>query len=180
MILSQLGCVYHGVDIAPSALEKARNSLLDYPTATLEKLNVVTGKVSGMYDAALDVMGFHMLVTDPDRMAYLKNAWSCLKNNAPMFFFREMCDENMHSGFIDTFEQWLAVSNHDYTTPRQLNYKIDGKEVEIQIPCVPGRSVNKASYTRELAEAGFIVDSIIEMPPSYKCGESVSIYVHKP
>ena len=80
VILSKLGCIYHGVDIAPSALQKAKNSLMDFPTATVAELNVVLDKIYGLYDAAVDIMGFHMLVTDPDRTAYLKNAFSCLKN----------------------------------------------------------------------------------------------------
>jgi len=122
VMLSKLGCVYHGVDIAPSALEKAKNSLRDYPTATLEELNVVTGKIIGTYDAALDVMGFHMLVTDPDRMAYLKNAWACLNKNAPMFFFRQMYQEHAKDDFIGTFDEWEAFTNYDYTTPRQMNF----------------------------------------------------------
>ena len=87
VILSKLGCVYHGVDISPSALETARNSLQGYPNATVEELNVVSGKVNGIFNAALDVCGFHMLVTDPDRQMYLKNAFSCLKSSAPMLFF---------------------------------------------------------------------------------------------
>ena len=179
VILSKLGCVYHGVDVAPSALEKAKNSLRDYSTATIEELNIVSGEIAGTYDAAIDIMGFHMLVTDPDRMAYLKNACTCLKNGAPMFFFRELHDEGAYSGYIGSFEEWLAVTKHDYTTARQLNYKINGKEVEVQIPYVPARSMSKAKYTRELTEAEFVVDSIVDMPPSNKCGESVSIFVHK-
>jgi len=179
VILSKLGCIYHGVDIAPSALEKAKNSLLAYPTATLEELSVVTGEITGTYDAALDVMGLHMLVTDPDRIAYLKNAQACLKDNAPMLFFREIHSEDAYNGFIESFDEWLTISKHDYTSLRQLNYKIDGEEVEIQLPYVPGRTMSKAIYTRELIDAGFTVDSIIDMPPSYKCGESVSIYVRK-
>jgi len=63
VILSKLGCVYQGVDISPSALQKAKDSLQSYPNAVVTELNVVTGKIDGLYDAALDVMGFHMLVS---------------------------------------------------------------------------------------------------------------------
>lgn len=180
VILSKLGCIYHGVDIAPSALQKAANSMRDYPNATVAELNVVSGKIDGLYDAALDVMGFHMLVTDPDRAAYLKNAISCLKANAPMFFFRELHDKDANDGFIGTFEEWLQETKNDYTKPRQMCFRKDGKEFEIQIPCVPGRSKTKAGYTNELTKAGFAIDLIVEMEPSNHAPETISIYAHKP
>lgn len=180
VILSKLGCIYHGVDVSPSAIKKAERSLADYPNAKVTQLNAVTVKIDDIYDAVLDVMGFHMLVSDPDRNAYLKNAFLCLKPKSPVFFFREICTESSNDSFINSYEEWLAVSKDDYTTPRQMNFKKDGKNVEIQIPHVPGRSKSKAGYTRELSETGFIVDSIIDMERSQKCGESVSIYAHKP
>ncbi len=180
VILSKLGCIYRGVDIAPSAVRKAKSSLKAYPTATVAQADVATEKIDGTYDAALDVMGFHMLVTDPDRKAYLRNAFACLKSSAPMFFFREQRNERAADDFIHSYDEWLAVSNDDYATPRQMNFKKDDKEVEILIPYVPGRSKTKAGYQRELTEAGFVVDSIIDMEQSYKCGESLSIYARKP
>jgi len=179
VILSKLGCVYHGVDISPSALQKARDSLTNYPNATVAELNVVSGKIDGLYDAALDVMGFHMLVTDPDRKGYLLNAFSCLKNGSHMFFFREQCEENANDDYVASFDEWLAVSKHDYTTSRDMNFKKDGEAIKIQLPCVPGRAKTKVGYAKELADVGFVVDSIVEMELNGKCGESVSIYAHK-
>jgi len=181
VILSKLGCIYHGVDIAPSAVQKAKESLKSYPNATVTQLNVVTGKIDCLYDAALDVMGFHMLVADPDRLGYLSNAFSCLKNKAPMFFFREMYAEDADDNFINSFEEWQALVNFDPSTPRNLHFQKDGKDIEIQIPYVAGRSKTKAGYTTELSQAGFIVDSIMETCQSNKVGgDSVSIHAHKP
>ena len=180
VILSELGCVYHGVDISPTAIQKAKDSLTKYPNAVVTELNVVTGKIDGLYDAALDVMGFHMLVSDPDRKGYLNNAFSCLINEAPIFFFREQCEENANDNFINSFDEWLAVSKHDYNSSRDMNFKKDGKEIKIQLPYVPGRSKTKAGYIHELTEAGFIINSIIDMELNGKCGESVSIHTHKP
>jgi len=176
VILSKIGCIYHGIDISPTATHKAKNSLKNYPDAKVTALNVVTGKIDGIYDAALDVMGFHMLVSDPDRKAYLKNAFSCLKNDAPMLFFREQCEENANDNFIESYDEWLTVSGHDYTTSRDMNFKKDGIAVQVQLPCVPGRSKTKTGYVSELTEAGFVIDSIIDMELNGKCGESISIY----
>jgi len=61
-----------------------------------------------------------------------------------------------------------------------MNLEIDGKATKIQLPYVPGRSKTKTGYTHELTEAGFIIDSIVDMELNGKCGESVSIYAHKP
>jgi len=180
VILSKLGCIYHGVDIAMSAVSKAKDRLKDYSTASVSVLDMVNQQPDGIYDAALDVMGFHMLVTNPDRVKYLKNAFSCLKNNAPMFFFRELYSENANENIINTFDEWLLITNNNYTTPKQLFLNKDGKDIEINIPYVPGRERTKAGYTREISEIGFIVDSIIEMKQSHKCPDSISIYVHKP
>jgi len=182
VILSGLGCVYHGVDVSPSALQTAADSLRDYPDASVAEVNVVSGVICGEFDAALDVMGFHMLVTDPDRAAYLRNAFSCLRSGAPMLFFRQMSSENADDSFVGSYDEWLRVSKSDYITPREMNFKRDGKEIIIQIPYVPGRSKTIAGYVRELTEAGFAVDSdaIITMPPSRKCGECAVIRVRKP
>ena len=180
VILSKLGCIYHGVDISPSALQKARDSLKEYPNAKVTQLNVVTGRIDEIYDAALDVMGFHMLVTDPDRLAYLRNAFSCLKSSAPMFFFREMCKEDADDSFVNSYDEWMAVSGEDHSTPRKMYYVKGGKDIEVNIPCVTGRSKTEAGYRQEILNAGFSIDMIVQMPQSRKCPDSISIYAHKP
>ena len=180
VILSKLGCIYHGVDISPTALKKAENSLKDYPNAKVMEINVVSGKIGSTYNAALDVMGFHMLVTDPDRKAYLRNAISCLENKSPMLFFRQMCMEDSNDDFINSYDDWLTISGGDYTTPRKMNFIKDGEEIEVEIPYVTGRSKTETGYTQELLEAGFSIDSVVQEPQSRKCPDSISIYAHKP
>ena len=86
-ILSKLGCIYHGVDIAPTAVKKSREALIHYPQASVSLLDMVNNPIPDKYDAAIDLMGYHMLILDTDRIKYLKNAFSCLKDNAPMLFF---------------------------------------------------------------------------------------------
>lgn len=185
VILSKLGCRYTGIDIAPAAVKKAGSILEIYPDAEVILMDVVNDILpeellpTEKFDAALDCMGFHMLVTDPDRRKYLKNAFRCLKKGAPMMFFREQQSEDAYDGDIDTFDAWIKHSNGDYTTSRQMWFRKDGEDIEIQIPYVPGRSKTKAGYTKELTECGFIIDSIHDMCESYKCGQSISITVHK-
>ena len=180
VILSKLGCEYLGIDISPSAIRKAKSILNTFPNAKVELIDMVDQKLTDEYDAALDVMGFHMLITDIDRIKYLKNAQSCLKNGSPMLFFRELYDNNAYDGLINDFDEWLKVTGSDYNTPRQMSFQKDGKDTEIYIPYVPGRTNSKNGYLKEMKTAGFIVDNIFEMPTSRKVPHSVSIYVHKP
>ncbi|MGN1345449.1 MAG: class I SAM-dependent methyltransferase, partial [Eubacteriales bacterium] len=96
LILTKLGCRYHGVDIAPSAVRAAQERLRTVPDARVSLLDMVKDVTGETYDAALDCMGLHMLLTDADRDAYLKNAYASLKPGAPMLFFREAYRENAY------------------------------------------------------------------------------------
>jgi len=179
-ILSRLGCVYHGVDIAPSALEKARSALKPYPDATISLLDMVNDAIPGSYDAALDCMGLHMLVLDSDRRKYLRNTFHCLHPGAPMLLFRESYKADAYAGAVGSFEQWQAISGGDFTTPRKLSAAHNGIDIEISAPFVPGRARTKEDYFKEMTDAGFAVDDFIEMESNQQCPFSATIYVHKP
>lgn len=180
VLLSKLGCIYHGVDIAPSAVEKTKEALKDFPAARVSRLDMVRETIDEVYDAALDCMGFHMLVTDSDRAAYLHNAYSLLKINAPMLFFRETYRREVYDGSVESLKQWKEITGDDYDTPQQRFVKSGNKEVEIWIPLVPARARTKSGYIAEMNKAGFIVDDFIEMDINEQCPYSASIYVHKP
>lgn len=180
VILSKLGCIYHGVDIAPSAIEKARCALKNYPNATVSLLDMVNQKVDGIYNAGLDVMGLHMLVTDSDRSSYLKNAFTCLKNGAPMLFLRESYAVNAYEGQVASFDDWLAITDGDYETPQQRTVKCENNEIEVYVPLIPARAKTREGYMHEMMEIGFAIDAIQEMKTSNKIICSASICVHKP
>jgi hypothetical protein len=180
VILSQLGCIYNGVDIAPSAVEKARSVLENYPNATVSLLDMVYQHVGETYDAALDVMGFHMLVVDSDRANYLKNIFACLKSGAPMLFFRESYRADAYDGKVESFEEWNDLTADDYKTPEKRFAKGDGKDVEVYIPLVPARAKTKDGYTSEMTKAGFVMDNFQEIKINQECPYSSSIYIHKP
>lgn len=180
VILSKLGCIYYGVDIAPSAVEKARTTLKSYENATVSLLNMVDQQIGEVFDAAIDVMGLHMLVTDSDRANYLINAFSSVKSGAPMLFFRESYRVNAYEGSVASFDEWLAITGDDYETPKQRFARCGNSEIEVYIPLVPARAKNRKGYMREMTEVGFIVDAIQEMEASNNIIHSASIYVHKP
>ena len=180
VLFSRLGCLYHGVDISPSAVEKAKESLLDFPAARVSQLDMVKETTGEVYDAALDCMGFHMLVTDNDRETYLRNAYNSLKSSAPMLFFRETYRREVYNGNVESLEQWKTITGDDYDTPQQRFAKSGDKEVEVWIPLVPARARNKEGYIAEMRDAGFVVDDFVEMDMNEQCPYSASIYVHKP
>ena len=182
VILSELGCVYHGVDISPSAIEKSKKLLQAYPNATVEVLDMVKETVHEKYDAALDCMGLHMLVTDNDRYLYLKNAYNSLKENSPMLFFRESYRrDGVYRGAVDSVEEWAHITGEDYKTlqARQVKSSCDGGVVEVLIPLLPARAKDQNGYIEEFEAVGFDVEKLIEMEASTAIPHSASIYVRK-
>ena len=177
IILTKLGCVYHGVDIAPSAVEHASQVLAGFPSASVSRLDMVNERVNEKYDAALDVMGFHMLVTDDDRRKYLENVSGSLKSGAPALFFRESYCNDAYSGPVASFDEWKRISGSDYETPEQR--KVGQSDIVVNIPLVPARAKNKMDYLAEMEAAGFVVDEFTEMDINRQCPNSASIYVHK-
>lgn len=171
IILLKFGCVYHGVDIAPSAVEHASLALAGFPSASVSQLDMVNERVNENYDAALDVMGFHMLVTDDDRRKYLENVSGSLKAGAPALFFRESYRYDAYSGPVASFDEWKQISGSDYETPEPTN--VGQSNIVVNIPLVPARTKNKADYIAEMEAVGFVVDEFIEMDIN------ASIYVHK-
>jgi hypothetical protein len=187
VILSKLGCHYHGVDIAPSAVDKSTNALKDFPNARVGLLDMVKETTGEIYDAALDCMGFHMLVTDCDRNAYLHNAFRSLRSGAPMLFFRESYrDANRNNrvtaydGNVMTYEQWKEITGDDYDTPFQRNVKSANGDIEVWVPFVPARANSKEGYYNEMQSVGFVVENFLEMDFNKENPHSASIYARKP
>ena len=85
-----------------SAVERAKQALEGYPTATVSLLDMVNERVGSIFDAAIDVMGLHMLITDVDRKKYLANVNASLIQGAPALFFRESYNEAAHSGKVSS------------------------------------------------------------------------------
>jgi cyclopropane fatty-acyl-phospholipid synthase-like methyltransferase len=174
VILSKLGCGYHGIDLAPSALETAKRLLSPFPAASVERLDLATEAIQGEYDAALDVMGFHMLLADQDRAAYLRNVYQALSPGAPMLFFNEAYSANGYEGTVDSYEQWLEITGEDFVGAVKKYAKKGSEKVEVMIPRMPGRYMRESGYRAELEAVGFIVDEF-RIENDWRA----SIFVHK-
>lgn len=175
IILSRLGVKYHGFDIAPTAVKKASERLREFPEATVKVLDMVKEAPEGIFDGAIDVMGLHMLVTDSDRQRYLKNACSCLKENAPMLFFRESYDENSKEKTVASFDDFKSITGSDYETPQR---RMIGDK-EIFIPLLPARAESRAEYEKELTDAGFTVTAFKVSEENSAMMSAADIYVRK-
>lgn len=181
VILSNLGCQYLGVDISPTVVQKAKETLKTYPNTSVCTLDMVKETIYGKFDAALDCMGLHMLVTDSDREIYLRNANQALNIGAPMLFFREAYEKQDNDAATDennvhSFEEWEKLTGCDFKNT-ELHRMIG--EVEVTIPLVPARARDKAGYLAEMKKAGFLVEDFIEMEASSSIQSSASIYARK-
>ncbi len=182
VILSELGCIYHGVDISPSAVEKSKKLLKKYPKAKVQVLDMVKECVEDKYDAALDSMGLHMLVVDKDRKSYLNNAYRALNIGAPMLLFREAYrNDGVYHGGVNSIEEWEQITGDDYKTPQKRYVKsADGdRDIEVYVPVLPARAKDKNGYTEEFENVGFKVESFVEMDVSDAITYSASIYLRK-
>lgn len=181
VILSDLGCIYHGVDISPSAVEKSRQTLAGFPNATVDVMDMVKERTNDKYDAALDCMGLHMLITDSDRSRYLKNAYDSLHEGAPMLFFRESYREDgAYDGVVSSINEWAQITGDDYNTPQLRQTKnADGTVAEVYIPLVPARAKDRNGYFSELQSAGFAVEVFTEMDISSAIPFSATIFVRR-
>ena len=175
VILSELRCRYHGFDLAPSALETAKKLLAPYENATVSRLDLARDLIPGQYDAALDAMGFHMLLTDTDRKAYLNNVYQALKPGAPMVLYNEAYRADAYRGTVESYEQWLEITGEDFVGSVKKYAKKGTEKVEVMIPRMPGRYRNEEDYRAEMEAAGFIVDRFREENPW-----RASIWMHKP
>lgn len=181
VILSELGCVYYGVDISPTAVAKSQKLLEKYPHATVDRLDMVKDSIGEKFDAALDCMGLHMLVTDRDRECYLRNAFGALKENAPMLFFRESYRKTgTYLGVVNSINEWVQITGDDYETPhpRQVRNP-DNSVTEVLIPLLPARAKDRIGYIEEFENIGFSVEKFVEMDVSTAIAHSASIYVKK-
>lgn len=156
--LLEQGYAYTGIDMSPSALEKASQRIASYGDQGLllqaDLLNI-TSFTEETYDAGIDVGCFQMLVLDADRQLYLNNLYRMLKPGAPVLFCRSAFDADAIENHIETYEQWLHIAKQDVDTPELRNAWKDGMPYPIQLPRIAVRPRNLVQYQQELEFAGF-------------------------
>lgn len=158
--LRQRGFSYLGIDLSPSAIEKARARA----GGSSADCRFVVGDITNMeefqdssFDIAIDNFTLQMLVTDPDREQYLREALRVLKPGGKAYF-HEISQPEKFTHPVKSFEDFVAHFKPDYDTLEKREAFMDGEMRAIEIPRVPSRFNSPAGYREELTEAGFVVD----------------------
>ena len=155
--VARRGYRYTGIDIARSAIAKARDRLAGCGTRT----RVVVGDIVRLpfpraaFDAALDIGCLHMLVVDADRRAYLREARRVLKPGGRVLFCRAAYRADAADDKVESYEQWLAMTGADVKTPEEREAWQEGESVKIMLPRLAARARNLDGYRREMDAAGF-------------------------
>jgi len=149
---------YTGIDISPSAIEKASERIAAYGDKGLllcaDLLNI-TSFTEETYDVGIDVGCLQMFITDADRQRYLNNLYRMLKPGAPLLFCRQAFDADAIEGHIDSYDKWLTIAKQDVDMPEMRNAWKDGVPYPIQLPNIATRPRNLVHYQHELEFAGF-------------------------
>jgi SAM-dependent methyltransferase len=156
VLLSQ-GHRYTGIDLAPSAIEKARVRLGKFGdrvcllVADILDLSSIS---AATFDAGIDIGCLHMLVVDADRNRYLRNAHRILKSEARMLF-REAYRSDASAEIVASYEAWVEKTGVDVGKPQVREAWVNGKRIEVEIPCIAARARTVEQYRQELADLGF-------------------------
>lgn len=164
VLVAGMGYSYTGVDIAESAIEKARARLAKFGDRVrlhvADILNLAAFS-DASFDAALDVSCLHMLVVDADRQRYLREAHRLLKPGAPMLFCKECCRADAKAEVVESYEQWLRLSREDVDTPQTRDAWQDGRVKKVRLPCIAARARSQEQYRAELEGAGFAFENCL-------------------
>lgn len=183
VILTDLGCRWTGIDAAPSAVEKAKTANTS-PSAAVYCGDCVRDSVQVIgalppFDAALDVMGYHMLLTDAHRAAYLSHLTGQLPAGSPVLFLHESYRSDAYIGSVDSAEQWLEITGGDYTTPQPRTIHTPNGTAEVSIPLLPARARELAGYTSEFTRAGLALEKFEPNGENPHCPWSANFYTRK-
>lgn len=157
------GYSYTGIDCSQAAIDKARGRI------TSDAAAFEVGDITRMpmfsddcFDAAVDVYCMQMLVTDPDRRAYLSQVRRVLRPGG-RFFFLQITQPRRFEGTVETFEEYMTRFEPDYETDEPREAYVNGETKTIHLNRVPSRFDSPEGYRDELANAGFQVDSVQEV-----------------
>lgn len=155
------GCCYTGVDLAESALAKARERL----PSDKHRIGLIRADVtdlrevpSATFDAGVDVGCLHMLVTDSDRMRYLREAHRVLNDGAPMLVKNAVTTDPRCDEQVDTLNQWVDRFDIDLVSRERREAWTGNHKVAVNLRLLPARPRTLDGYRRELETAGFVVE----------------------
>jgi SAM-dependent methyltransferase len=156
IFLARLGYRVTGVDIAPSAIGRAR----DWAQEEGVEAEFVVGDVRDLldlpadhYDLGVNVGCLHMFTDPEDRLRHLREAFRVLRSGALYFFLNKGGGEAGEA--FDRFGPGWRPPEVGEMRPRKIT--VDGEEMEIMLPIIAGYSFTGEEAERELESAGFTV-----------------------
>ena len=157
------GCRYTGINCSAAAIAKARARITsDAAVFEVGDITRMTVFSDDRFDAAVDVYCMQMLVTDPDRRAYLSQVRRVLRPGG-RFFFLQITQPQRFEGTVKTFEEYVTQFTPDYETDEPRQAYVNGGTKTIHLTRVPSRFDSPEGYRDELNRAGFQVDSVQEV-----------------
>lgn len=159
--LVRLGCRnYLGIDLSPSALQKARERLRGLAASGLFLLDDIThldALPDCAFEVGIDVRCLHMLVVDHDRQRYLSQVARLLTRNGKAFFHLNF-QEGSFAGAVTSFDDYRNRFKPDLETLEERKAYSQGQFRTIRLPRLPARANNEAGYRRELCQAGLNIE----------------------
>ena len=154
------GYEYVGIDISPSALEKAKDRIGSSDASKY----FILGDIADLkeipdesYDIGIDNQCLQMLVVDDDRRKYLSEIARILTKNGKAYFYN-IYQEDAFEGEIRSFDEYLETSRIDLETLEDRDAYSEGQHRIIKLPRVPARFNKEKGYRNELTNAGFFID----------------------
>lgn len=157
VFLARSGFDVTGIDIAPSAIYRAREWACDEGLEIDFRVGDITaldGVPDNCFDLGVNIGCLHMFLDSEDRIKHLHKAWRVLKPDAIYFFL------NMGGG---TKEDEIERFGPDFIPPtvgelRPRKIIVDGEEKEIMLPIIAGHGFTKAEIERDFTETDFKIE----------------------
>lgn len=156
------GFDYVGIDLAPSALARARERVDAFQKDAVgvqllcRDVTELSFLEPASFDLAIDIGLLHMLVADCDRRRYLDGLRRALREGGLVLFI-EACSEGAYDGPVETYEDYMRVFAPGLVTDEERIAYNDGREVTIKLDRLPARPRDRKGYVRELCDHGFRV-----------------------
>ncbi len=172
------GWRYIGVDISPTAIEKARSRLARCSPKVEPVFHVTDCTAMGIIpdgsaDIVVDNFHFHMLVTDGDRSRYLGEVRRVLRAGGRAYFHENLQAGSAIKSAVD-YDDFLRQCPSDFVTEEGRDAWQNGKVMRIQLPRLPARFNTCDGYAAELESAGLRVQL------SRACGSTCVLHAVKP
>jgi SAM-dependent methyltransferase len=164
LALAQAGYAYTGIDVAPSAICRARERAAaagaDVRFVCGDAL-CLSGALAGRFDVVLDVRCYHMLVLDQDRRRHLGQVAQALAVGGHLVMLEDH-DEAALEACVSSFAAYRVATGQDEVEYRPKRRSFLRRRASGKV-CIVERPVRQRQYVSELTQAGYTLDYLNEL-----------------